>query len=239
MSYLVAFDLDADLRHPGCPLCRAMCRVGDRYLRTLLLGEINEQRVRERIRRAGGLCREHALLAVQIAEQTGDDAGLAILAEWLLEVAGRQLRRSSGVLAPLGRERLRWRRHRPSKPGTQLCPTCEAEAVIVDSYACLLLENPARIRPSRTPGEVGLCLPHALRALELAPSPAQRRTLIGRWSERAERLQSLLAELIRARSHPRSTPSLDAARSAADTVQWIVGARRWGDGTEAGWPPQR
>lgn len=223
VSYLVAFDLADDLRQEGCPMCRAMCRVGEEYLRSLLAADIDDARVKERIKRSGGLCREHVLAAVDVAAWRGDHLGMAIVAEWLLKVAAMQID-TRRMLVRTRRGRQRWRQH---SPGTPQCPACEAEAVIVDSYALLLVADPAKARSALVDGEHGLCLPHALRALELTERTSERQLIVELWNRRAERLKVLLSDLVR--SHAASQRELPEGRANSawiEAPEWVAGAAR-------------
>lgn len=99
MSYLVAFDLEDDLRHPGCPVCRVAARVGQEYLRSLMASDITDARVADALRRSGGLCREHLLLAAEVAEDGGDSMGMALLCELLMAAAETSLTRRARARA--------------------------------------------------------------------------------------------------------------------------------------------
>jgi hypothetical protein len=72
-------DLLSDLEHPGCPVCRSVARHAARYLEELLWESVNDPYMRPRLREAHGFCREHALLAVQIAGRHDGGQGIAIL----------------------------------------------------------------------------------------------------------------------------------------------------------------
>jgi hypothetical protein len=69
----------SDLKHPGCPVCRAVARSVRRYLDALFWESVNDPYLRPRLRAAHGFCREHALLALSMASRKGDGHGIAIL----------------------------------------------------------------------------------------------------------------------------------------------------------------
>jgi len=97
-----------DLAFPGCPMCRAADRTAWRYLYGLLHEGVNNFRTRELLRKSGGLCREHLLLAVDVAARGPRQLGIAILTEFLLEDAASRVSRVGR--RQVGRRRLsRWR----------------------------------------------------------------------------------------------------------------------------------
>lgn len=191
MSYLLQFDLAEDLALPGCPLCRAASRHSREYLRTLMAADINDERVRQQLRRTGGMCREHLLLGVEVAAEQADPMGMALLAEFLLEVAEQTLRRVGSVR---GRRR---RIHGPRRAGSlAACPACDAQAVVLDGYAALLLRSPQEdVRAMLASGDRGLCLPHCLGAIERVGTASEASTLVAAWTRQARRLRLQLAEL--------------------------------------------
>lgn len=223
MSYLVAFDLATDLQGKGCPMCRAMCRVGEQYLQSLIVSDISDRRVRERIKKSGGLCREHVLTALEVAPRINNRLGMAIVAEWLLEIAASQLQMEIRR-TPIHRPRMR--RTRRGARASPPCPACQAESVIVDSYVHLLLTDPSRIQHMLAEGHQGICLMHAVRALELTENAADCKLIKTLWSTRSQRLNSLLTEFMRTQSFPQVEAHGDLSTAWIDVAEWVVGASR-------------
>jgi hypothetical protein len=226
VSYLLAFDLDEDLRDRGCPACRARNRVGWEYLRSLMASDITDARVVEGLLHSGGLCREHLLLAVEVAEAESDQMGIAILADLLLGNAQRRVERRA--LAGWRRPRRLGRRTAPSRTPAGPCPACAAEDVVVDGYLDLLVADASRYLAGPLAGpERGLCLPHVLRALDRPQAATWSRAIVEAWASTARLCRSQLGELIRKRDHryQHEPPGPEALswRAAAD---WLVGARR-------------
>ena len=220
MSYLLSFDLLDDLRHPGCPMCRAAARVGRQYLNSLMVSDINDPRVREQIGRSGGLCREHVLLAVEEAAGRSDRLGMALLSELLLEIAANRLRKAK-VAA------LRPRFLRPSQR-ERLCPACTAEAVITDGYADILVDSPGvEVMSLFEREDRGLCLPHAVNALARARNPSEVTLFADAWSRPARRMRKQLKDLIRkhAYNHRHEAPGVEAD-SWRLAPSWVVGTDR-------------
>lgn len=239
MSYILAFDLDEDVRHPGCPACRAAARVGRKYLASLMASDITDARVVERICRTG-LCREHLLHGVEVVEATGDTMGMAILSDLLLAAA-------ESPLAARVRSRSSWIRGRTGRRQLPLgagCPACAAEAVVIDGYLDLLLSTSSHHLMGALSGpERGLCLAHAYRSLERPGAEGKGDAIIRAWSTTAQHYRRLLAELIRKRSHQyRHEPAGSEADAWRQAPSWLVGAPRSGEGARppAGrWSPRR
>ncbi len=74
-------ELLGDIRGPGCPVCRGCNMAAWRYIDSLLWEFVNDGGVRARLRRAHGFCREHALLALEVAAEQGAASGIATLYE--------------------------------------------------------------------------------------------------------------------------------------------------------------
>lgn len=236
VSYLLQFDLVEDLSLAGCPLCRGAARTGRKYLGSLMHEDINDAGVRNQLERSGGLCADHVLVAVQIATARGDTMGMALLTELLLDIGVDLLRRE-------GRRR---RRHRPRlvrRPKLSPCPACEAEAVIVNGYADLLLAA-ARQDHDRAPlvAECRLCLPHALAVLERARTESELSALREAWLRPTRHLRQLVAEAIRKQSYEhRFEPPGEEAGAWRKAVGWLVGDRCFGreQAPEANREPRR
>lgn len=232
MSYLLEFDLAEDLAFRGCALCRAAHRTGWRYLSRLLTEDVNNFRLREVLRKSGGFCREHLLLAVEVAARESDPLGIAIITGFLLEVAATNVGRTRR-----GQSIRRWPpRRRPPRLGVVLpeaCPACAAEAVIVEGYASLLLTSSRDdIRHALSADDRGLCLPHLAVALRAAQGDRDVSRLVEAWARPARRFRRLLDEIIRKQSfqyrHEAAGEEAEAWRLAPE---WLVGAARSRTGT--------
>jgi hypothetical protein len=225
VSYLVAFDLVDDLRRMGCPMCRAMCRVGEEHLRSLMAADISDSHVRNRMKRSGGLCREHVLTAVEIAARSDNRMGMALVAEFLLEIGASRLNSRQTGFPP--RPNRRWR-HRQRTRDSDSCPACAAESVIVDSYIeSLLTSRGAELRKSILDGERGFCLPHALRAIDRTDRAEDRALIVESWNRRAQHLTDLLAEFFRKESYQnRLEPKGAEADAWVQASEWVVGVTR-------------
>jgi hypothetical protein len=191
-----------------------------------MASDVTDAGVVEGLLRAGGLCREHLLLGVAVAEAEADPVGMAMLAELLLGEAYKRLARRAGAVQ--ARRRFGRRSSGGSTPPGSRCPACAAENVIVDGYLDLLVASPQRYLCGPLAGpERGLCLPHALQALGRPGSKSCSGAVVDAWASTARRLQSQLGELIRKRRyqyrHELPGPEAQAWRIAP---YWLVGGPR-------------
>lgn len=69
------FALLEALSKPGCAICRREAESARKALEALFYESVNDSRTRERLRRSGGFCKEHARLAAAC----GDPLGLSII----------------------------------------------------------------------------------------------------------------------------------------------------------------
>lgn len=221
MSYLLEFELVADLRRPGCPVCRGIARVAEDWTRGLLRDDINSPRVRELLQRAGGLCPRHLRLAVAVAEHDNDPMGLALLTEFLLAVTVRRLeesptRRGSRRVRPGGRARL--------LPAS--CPACESEDRRADTYLELIEQAGPGTDAHRLveADSHGLCLAHIARGLERARHPEGSARLVRVGLRRAGRLQHLLEQFLAKQVHQRRRELREEEIAApAEAAAWLAG----------------
>jgi hypothetical protein len=140
--YVIRIEALEDLARSGCPICRASARVAREWLRGLLRGDdIGDAKVRKTLEAQGGLCPRHVRLLVEVAAEEGDSLGLAIVLEFLLEVAKRELAHRPR------QERARRPRRSPLRRGAapvedpkNRCGACEAEKRRADAYLALLMD---------------------------------------------------------------------------------------------------
>ncbi|GBC86538.1 hypothetical protein HRbin12_00531 [bacterium HR12] len=183
-------DLLADLRHPGCPACRAANRAAWRYLDALLWELVNDPETRARLRDNLGFCRTHAFMALSVASRQGASLGMAIIYEDLLGRAAEQVRAAA---AP----RRRGRRALPHPP--RRCAACEsADQAAANALAVLAAaeEGSEPWRGIRQPGR-GLCLPHVSLGLRLHPDETESARLAEAYLRGEAELRAALRELIR------------------------------------------
>jgi hypothetical protein len=194
-KFIGFFRLIDACKSAGCPVCRCLEADTRHYLDTLLYEHVNDPETRARLRASWGFCNWHAWML----RETPDSAfGSAILGEDLLRVLMRRFERSAlreGTRGPRS-----WRRllalfgrlpvppivhiHRRRPP----CPACSRLAEAEAQYVATVLrfvQDPQFERAYRK--SQGLCVPHALRALDIGGGgPAVHELLVrtlAKWAE--------------------------------------------------------
>lgn len=218
-------ELLGDLQHPGCPVCRSATRHATRYLEGLLYESVNDPYLRPSLRAAHGFCRDHALLALQIAARTDGGQGIAILYRDFLghlrleaEEAGRG--RPGSFRRPRRPVADRLGPHAP-------CSVCVAAAGSVRAYLALLSREPfdSEIgRAAEAPGRA-LCIPHLRDGLAAARSEEQRLRLVDIYTRADDELRGHLSEYVRKRDYRFQAEELseDEAASWRSAVHRVVG----------------
>ncbi len=179
----------------GCPVCRCLEADTRHYLDTLLYEHVNDPETRARLHASWGFCNWHAWML----RETSDSAfGSAILGEDALRVLMRRFERlalregtrSPGpwrrLLALVGRPRapiiVRVHRRRPP------CPACSRLAESEGQYIAIALRfaDDSQFERAYRKSQ-GLCVPHALRVLDMGVGSAAARALLTRtlskWAE--------------------------------------------------------
>jgi hypothetical protein len=176
-------DLMEALVQPGCPFCRLLNSVADRYIDKVLFEMVNDVRVRDELNRARGYCRRHSALLVR----TGGALGSATMMQGVIKVLLREL----AAVEAEAQEPSRWRAlMRPVDPGASnpaagklgealapltACPVCAAEATVCRQLADALGQHLQPGSPLETAYRAsdGLCLPHFRETLTRGlPNPA-------------------------------------------------------------------
>jgi hypothetical protein len=193
---------------PGCPICRCLAADTRHYLKTVLYEHVTDPESRGRLRASWGFCNWHAWML----PETSDAAfGAAIVYEDLLRAVIRRFERardSSAGRGPrllkrlgsaLGRRRPPLVVHLERRKAT--CPACvqlaEAEIGYVET-ALRFVRDPEFERAYRA--SHGLCVPHALAALERGGDAAAEELLartLPKWTE----LRGLLASFVEKHDH--------------------------------------
>jgi Family of unknown function (DUF6062) len=218
-------ELLEDLRHRGCPVCRGVARHAARYVEGLLYESVNDPYLRPRLRAAHGFCRDHALLALQIAGRTDGGQGIAILYRDFLG----HLRLEAEEAVRGGSASLRRRRRavldrlRPHAS----CSACGTAAGTVHAYLVLLSGELASSEiglAARAPGR-GLCIPHLEDGLTIARSEEERLRLLDIYTRADDELRSQLSEYLRKRDYRFQAEGLteDEAVSWRRAVHRVVG----------------
>ena len=208
-------------------MCRCLVDGTRRYLEALLYEHVTDPTSRARLRAAWGFCNWHAFM---LRETSNPAFGTAILCEDLLRVIGDHLAGQAGVRAhapsaPRRRSLLRRLGARLGRdvamPGVDafrrrpVCPACaelaDAERRYVEA-ALDFVDDPAFERAYEE--SAGLCVPHTVRALELAAGGAAGDRLVARtlpkWAEMRRDLSGFVAK----HDHRNREPYTEAERTA-------------------------
>jgi hypothetical protein len=147
--HLPLFALLEALEQPGCPVCRLADQAARRFFEALFYEQVTDPQTRARLRRAGGFCRAHTAIVLQL----GDSLGSSLIYADLLREAVKLL---GGDFAAG-------------------CPACEAAAGAVDralaALLCHLVDED--VLAAYRKGD-GLCLEHLRQAISRF-RPARRR----------------------------------------------------------------
>jgi len=185
------------LKQGGCPICRIVTQSARRYLDGFLYEQVNDPEVRAELVKSRGFCTHHAWMLIQFH----DTLGVAIVYRHLVQelardyhaiaqdaVVHKTARRGAGFGARVRADL------RPSRP----CPACQI-VHRAEEYALTALlqrledgEVEAALR-----GESFFCLPHFVKAAELAQDGQQVRRLAGMQEAMLETMRGHLDELIR------------------------------------------
>jgi hypothetical protein len=215
---------------PGCPICACLVDGTRRYLEALLYEHVTDPASRARLRASWGFCSWHASM---LRETSNPAFGTAILCEDLLRVIGERLgRHADGGASPGGGmwtsapgallRRLRARFRRDLAPPTEAmfrrrapCPACAELADSERRYVEAALEfvdDPAFELAYEA--SHGLCVPHIVRALDVAGGGAGADRLLARTLPKWADLRRDLAGFVRKHDHRNREPYTEAESTA-------------------------
>jgi len=209
-----AFELKVSLESAPevCAVCRFVAGALRHQIDILFYESVNDVQTRDRIRRAGGVCRYHAEL---VAEQA-DALGTAIIMQDLLNNEWRAL--EAGTFdhpgGPSGR--FGWLLDGGRQPAKRTpCPLCEAEGELDQRTVDSLLEALGNAEfAAAFAGAAGLCVPHFHLAFERCKDEAQWRAVLTRQREALHQLAEELGELARTYDYrSRVKPTAEEARA--------------------------
>jgi hypothetical protein len=177
-KYLSFFRLVDACAGPGCPVCRCLLADSAKYLEGLLYEQVNDLDTRRRLRAAWGFCGWHTWMLGDIA---GAAFGSAIISEDMLRVACRRF--EPGGRGTTQDSPGRWRRllrlfGRGRRPipvelhdRREMCPACRERIDAEERYLHVMLRFVDDLQFERAYGRSeGLCVPHAVRAVEMGPA---------------------------------------------------------------------
>jgi hypothetical protein len=218
-------DLLSDLEHPGCPVCRAVARHAARYLEGLLWESVNDPYLRPRLRAAHGFCREHALLALQVALRHDGGQGIAILYRDFLGHLRREAEESAR-----GRAMFFRRRDHVGDRNFEshvICSACKTVTGTALTYLGLLAHEASDSEIGRAAREQGraLCIPHLRDGMRASRSEEERLRLLNIYVRADDELSGHLSEYLRKRDYRFHAEGLteDEATSWRRAIQRVVG----------------
>jgi hypothetical protein len=207
---------------PGCPVCRCVVADTRHYLDSLLYEQVNDPEIRSRLRASWGFCNWHAWM---LREASDPAFGSAIIYEDMVRVVVRRFERLIGRVVGRGGRFVGWlralvgRRRLPllvelyrRRP---LCPACgqaaDSEARYIDA-ALRFVDDPQFDRAYRKSD--GLCIPHALHALEVDGERGAAALLLSRTLPKWTGLRKDLEEFVSKHDYRNREPFTEAEGTA-------------------------
>jgi hypothetical protein len=207
---------------PGCPVCRCVLADSRQYLESLLYEQVNDPEIRSRLRASWGFCNWHA---VMLREASNPAFGSAIIYEDMFRVVIRRLERLTGRRAGGGGRFVRWLRAFLGRPQPPLlvdlyhrrpaCPACRQAAASELRYidvALRFVDDPQFERAYRK--SRGVCVPHALQALEFDRGGGAAQTLLSRTLSKWTELRKDLGEFVGKHDYRSREPFTEAEGTA-------------------------
>lgn len=216
------------LHGPGCALCALRHEAVDRYLDALLYEQVNDSGLRHALARSRGFCRDHAWMLIGF----GDSLGTALLYRDQVAHALGDVQQAAREGRRPGRRLWRGRAVSPAavlrtlRSAAAPCPACAVALDAETRYLTLLLSGLDEPEMRRALERSSfLCLPHLMRALDLARSPDRSTVLLEMAESALRRLHDELTELIRKRDYrfvhePRGQEQTSWVRAVAHLVGW-------------------
>lgn len=231
-KFIGFFRLVKACERPGCPVCRCLAADARQYLERLLYEQVTDPGMRRQLYASWGFCNWHAWLL----RETSDPAfGSAILSDDLLRLAIQRFERSADRPSPRRRGLRGWLRRLGAQGGPlaarlyrgrRPCPGCRQTALSEVHYVRAMLrfvDDPELDRAYWM--SHGLCVPHALRALEIGDGSAEARRLIDRTVEKWIALRKDLQGFVGKHDHRNRQPFTEAEADAhLRAIEALTGA---------------
>jgi len=181
-----------DLAHEGCPACRGASRAAWRAIGAILWESVNDSGIRTQLRASHGFCREHALMAISVAEERALSSGMAIMYEDFL----RHVREDAIAAVADFAKRGRSRRDIHPRSG---CLPCSSVRRVASNYIFIMSRAAADSEVGVAARQTGrfLCLPHLRQGLLEARSQEDAERLLRLFCEGEEGIRRDLLEFAR------------------------------------------
>ncbi|GBD93182.1 hypothetical protein BMS3Abin05_00765 [bacterium BMS3Abin05] len=190
------FDLEEACKSHQCPVCLLLGKREKRYIDSIFYENVNDPGLRNKFRRAGGLCKSHTKLFLEI----GDMLGLTIIAKDLL---------------------LQFIENPKAAAGAAECPLCldyrESERRMIRAFARdLTIEEFWKALDK----SVGLCREHFRAILEILSSKTLQTRLIAFEKEKLQTQLVHLNSFIRKNDYRFQEEKITAEESRAIRLVW-------------------
>lgn len=220
--YLAYFDLVEAFRQPGCPVCRRVSAASQRYLDTLAYEHVNDPEVRRRLRASWGLCNWHTWI---LADRAGAPFAAAAISEDLLKAAAQRVAALGTRAAGTATGPWRWlarlagthrppalvRLYRRRAPCSACLEAARAETGAVEALATFISELAFQRAYEASDG---LCVPHAVQAVERAAGRPAAETLAQLTVRRWEALRRTVERFVAKHEYRNTEPFSDAEAGA-------------------------
>ena len=232
-KFIGFFRLVDACQKPGCPVCRCLESDARQYLDALLYEQVNDPDTRSRLYASWGFCSWHTWM---LRETPVPAFGSSIISDDLLRLASRRLERALRRPAPESRGPLAWLRRllaRRRPPALvelyrrrAACPGCLETADSERRYlqAALQFVDDPQFDEAYERSQ-GLCVPHAVRALELGAGDPRCHRLLARTRSKWAELRRDLAGFIDKHDYRNTRPFTEAEATAyVRAFETLVGA---------------
>jgi hypothetical protein len=218
--------------HAGCPVCRHVRDESRNHLDALLYEHVTDPDTRRTLRDSWGFCNWHTWMLLEIDTSL---FGASILYEDLLRLVGDRVARLDDRPKPtrLGSWWARFgaRRARPAiveryerRPACSLCVSAaETERQALLTLVTFIEDGDLQAAYAASDP---ICLPHLLRAIDLAAGSPQLQRLVERTREKWAKVRSDLESFIEKHDYRNHTPYTDAdAASYMRAFEILAGAK--------------
>ena len=204
-------------------MCRGAGRAAWRYIHALLWEFVNDGDIRLRLRAAHGFCREHALMAIDVAQEQAAGLGMAILQDdFLRHVRGEAV----SAARPTRRRRQAHTEPERLEPHSK-CRACDTAERVAANYLRLLASDAAGTKVGRAARKRGrsICVPHLGEGLRLARGESETANLLEIYLRGESEMRRDLAEYMRKHDYRyASEPKGREADAWRRAVHLLVGA---------------
>src|SRR6266545_1721028 len=174
--------------HPGCPVCRCLVADARQYLDSLLYERVNDPDTRRRLHASWGFCSWHAWMLREVSDPA---FGSAIMYEDFLRAAIQRFEHKANRLVKSPRGLLGWLGRLVGRARRSLIAESEVDYV---RAALRFIDDPQFDSAYRR--SQGICVPHALQALQLGADATHAQLLVTRtlpkWAELRRDLQGFV-----------------------------------------------